>query len=141
MKVLIDTNVVLDVLLAREEHLVESQRVLSLSQRGDIAGCLCATTVTTLDYLVRRARGADQARGLVRMLLNGYEIVPVDEGVLRHASQSSFPDFEDAVIHAAALSIGAEGIVTRDRTGFRKATVPVLSPAELVATVSARPQG
>lgn len=42
---------------------------------------------------------------------------------------------------AAARGIGAEGIVTRDRTGFRKATVPVLSPAELVATVSARPQG
>ena len=138
MRVLIDTNVVLDVLLERRDYIADSQQVLSLARHGLIEGVLCATTVTTLDYLITRARTATVSRRAVRALLAQYEIAAVDARVLGAATESDFTDFEDAVIHAAALGVGAEAIVTRDRDGFSRASIPVLSPRELVAAIQAR---
>ena len=135
MRALIDTNVVLDVLLAREPHLADSQQVLSLVRHGRIEGALCATSITTIEYLVNRARGAAVAERAVRSLLDAFEVAPVDGEVLRRALDLGFGDYEYAVLYAAAVAIGADAIVTRDRTGFTRATLPVMSPGEAVAAV------
>lgn len=41
-------------------------------------------------------------------------------------------DFEDDVLHAAALHSGVQAIVTRDEKGFKKAQLAVYSPADLL---------
>ena len=69
MKVLVDTNVVLDVLLAREPHVVPAAEVFRLVEGSRIEAFLCATTVTTISYLLRRGLGRDKARRLLRAWL------------------------------------------------------------------------
>lgn len=135
MRVLVDTNVVVDVLLNREEHVAAAQQVLSLARHGAIQVILCATTITTIDYLVVKALGAPASSRTVKSLLSDYEIATVDAGALGRALELGFAEYEDAVLHAAGEAAGAEAIVTRDRDGFRRATLPVLSPAELVNLV------
>jgi predicted nucleic acid-binding protein len=77
LKVLFDTNVVLDVLLGREPHVAASADLLARAETGDLTGYLCATTVTTLHYLTAKAIGPEQASTHLRNLLALCEIAPV----------------------------------------------------------------
>ena len=128
---LFDTNVVLDVLLDREPFATTAARLFSHVERGAMPGYLCATTVTTVHYLAHKALGAEQARAKLRNLLRLFEVAPVNRTVLEGALASRLPDFEDAVLHEAALHVGAHGIVTRDPAGFKGARLPVYAPEEL----------
>lgn len=139
MRVVIDTNVVLDVLLDRQPHSTASSLVMSFADSGRIEGLLGATTLTTVYYLVRRILGSDQARIHIRKLIGTSIIAPVDNGVLNDALALNFADFEDAVLHESGRHAGATGIVTRDRTGFANGMLRVYSPDELLATVEQVP--
>ena len=132
MRLLFDTNVVLDVLLDREPFSTRMAFLFSKVEKGELSGYLCATTITTIHYLASKAVGANEAKAEIGKLLNLFEIAPVNRPVLEAALQSKFPDFEDAVVHEAAQHVGAHGIVTRDVRGFKQATISVYSPEELI---------
>jgi predicted nucleic acid-binding protein len=135
MNVLFDTNVVLDVLLAREPFGRVAAQLLSLVDRGRIQGVLCATTVTTIHYLATRAVGRRRAQRYVRELLTMFEVAPVDGDVLLHALDTRFSDYEDAGLHEAGRAAGVAGIVTRNVKDFSGATMPVFTPDELLCAV------
>jgi predicted nucleic acid-binding protein len=113
-------------------------QLFSKVETGDISGYVCATTITTVHYLTTKVVGAGRAREEIRKLLALFEIAPVSRSVIEAALAAQFTDFEDAVIHEAALHVGAQGIVTRDITGFRQARVSVYSPDELYRMLQAR---
>lgn len=138
MKVLFDTNILLDVLLNRSPHAAPAARLLALVDNGRIEGSVCATTVTTVYYLAAKSVGTKRAGDLVQALLQLFTVACVDASVLKSSLEAGFDDFEDAVVHEAARTCGAHMIVTRDRKGFARARLPVLDPAELYATVAAR---
>ena len=138
MKVLFDTNVVLDLLLDREPFSTTAAQLFSRVEGGEIVGFVCATTVTTIHYLARRAVGNRQARQEVQKLLDLFEVAPVDRGVLEGALASGFADFEDAVLHQAALNVGVGGIVTRNAGDFKRAKIYVYSPEELARLLHLR---
>lgn len=140
MKVLFDTNVVLDVLLAREPHAAVSTHLLNLVDKREIVGALCATTVTTIHYIATRAVGPRKAKKHLVELMTMFDVAPVDDKVLGEALEAGFPDFEDAVLHQAAIAAGCQAIVTRNRKDFLKSKIPVFDPQELLAvTIAARP--
>lgn len=141
MKVLFDTNVLLDVLLEREPHVEVAHKLVALADNGRIQGYICATAATTLYYVGAKGLGRKGAHDHLRTLLGVFEVAPVDRDVLQRALDiDGFDDYEDAVVHEAAQAAGCSAIVTRDSTGFAKATIPVLQPLELLATVAARPE-
>jgi predicted nucleic acid-binding protein len=107
-------------------------------ESGVVTGLLGATTVTTLYYLVEKALGARRARRHVETLLSLCEVAPVTDVVLREALALGFADYEDAVLHEAARHAKAQGIVTRDQQGFKRAELPVYTPDELLATLRHR---
>ncbi len=138
MRVLVDTNVVLDVLLDRQPFADAASQVFALVEESRIAGFLCATTITTVDYLLGQALAPEQARGALQQLLGLFEIAPVNRSVLEHALRSKIADFEDAVLEQAGCLAGVDAITTRNVSDFRKATVTVFDPAELIAAVAAQ---
>ena len=137
MKILIDTNVVLDVLLSRDPHAGSAAAVLGAIDAGLVEGLVGATTVTTLHYLLSKSLGPTKARQALETLLSLCDVAPVDESVIRGALSLRFRDFEDAVLHESGRRAGARGVVTRDRDGFRKSQLPVYTPEELIATLRA----
>lgn len=139
MKILFDTNVVLDVLLDRHPHSAMAARLLARVEQGELKACLGATTVTTIFYLAAKAKGVSSAREHIRCLLELFEIAPVDRSVLESALSGAFSDFEDGVLHEAASQSGVEGIVTRNGADFALARLPIFSPTELEALLAARP--
>ena len=140
MKVLLDTNVVLDHLLDREPYVGAAEQVMSLVDAGRLEGLVCSTTVTTIHYLAAKAVGPTAAAEHVRKLLMMFDVACVDRDVLRNALDSGFGDFEDAVLHEAGRRAGAAAIVTRDVKGFASAELPVFSPGELLAALRAERQ-
>ena len=141
MKILFDTNVVLDVLFDRRPHSESAAQLFVSVERKQIEGLLCATTVTTLHYLAAKAIGARRAKRHVETLLSLFEVAPVDKEVLAAALSLDFRDYEDAVLHEAGRRAGAAAIVTRDREGFRKGRMNVYEPHELVKAIAALPAG
>ncbi len=132
MKVLFDTNVVLDVILARAPFHEPAAELVARVERRDLGGALGATTLTTVYYLVAKASGRLKARATVQHLLQLFEIAPVDREILAKAVVGALADYEDAVLYEAGLAFGAEAIVTRDPEGFQDGRLPVFSPRQLL---------
>ena len=135
MKILFDTNVILDVMLDRSPFSEPASQLLSLVERGEISGIICATTVTTIHYLSTKVMGKNESQNKIKDLITLFEIASVNRTVIEDAIKSRFTDFEDSVIHQAANHAGAEAIVTRDPKGFKQSNLPVYSPIELLKIV------
>ncbi len=131
MRVLFDTNVILDLLLDREPFSQDAAVCLSMVESGEIEGWLCASTVTTLHYLIRKSAGVRGALDGISLLLTIFEIAPVNKTVLERALRLPFKDFEDAVLHEAAALANINMIVTRNIADFKHSTIPVQLPGRL----------
>ena len=128
---------VLDVLLAREPFVQSAAKIFALTEQSELESYLCATTVTTIDYLLSQVLEKSAARAALNRLLELFEIAPVNRPVIEEALGSRITDFEDAVIEQAAHLVGAQAIISRDTKGFKNSIVKVLDPAELLAFMEA----
>lgn len=135
MRVIVDTNVVLDVLLARKPFVNEAIRLFGLIERGRVEGLLCATSVTTLDYLLSRTLPRAESRETVRRLLRLFEVAPVTRAVIEEAFLSRVADFEDAVVEQSGRLAGADAVITRDSKDFRLSAIKALAPEELLSSL------
>ena len=131
-RILLDTNVVLDVLLDRHPHAEASAAVWMGVETGVSEGFLAAHAVTTIHYLLRKEMGNIKARRIVSAILSVFGVAPVDTAVVQEALQLPLTDFEDAVTAAAARLTGCESIVTRDPKGFRGSPVRALPPEAVI---------
>ena len=133
MRVLVDTNVVLDVLLKREPWVTEAMAVWQANDEGRIVGYLMASAITDIFYAARRLAGREIARTAVRTCLEAFELCIVDRQALEQAEALPGNDFEDNLQIACAIIAGVDAIVTRNTEDFKASTIPVLTPAELLA--------
>jgi predicted nucleic acid-binding protein len=133
VNVLVDTNVWLDIFLARQPFAVVSGKAVSLLDDPDHGLFVGATTVTTIFYLVERAKDRKTARQKVRTLLDRCRVAPVDGDVLRSALEDDFGDYEDAVLHSSAHAAHLDAIVTRNPSDFGEASLRIYTPTEFVA--------
>lgn len=136
MRVLFDTNVVLDVLLDRAPFRETAAQLVARVERNELTGILGATTLTTIYYLVTKASGRETARSAVRDLLGLFQIAAVDRQVLAAAVESPLKDLEDAVLVEAGRLESVDAVVTRDPEDFRNGDLRIFSPQELNAALS-----
>ena len=132
MKILIDTNVILDHFLERKPFSHAATLIFAATEQGKLETYIGATTVTTVHYLVTKYLGKKDGTSVIERLLRLFEIAPITRTILASALMLKFGDFEDAVLYEAAIHSGVQFIVTRDRKGFEKATISVYSAVEFV---------
>jgi predicted nucleic acid-binding protein len=133
VKLLLDINVLLDVLLDREPWSDAAAALLSAIESRTAEGFVAAHTLPTVYYLVAQTRDRKLAAAAVADFLRILEVAPVTKEDFQKALTLSIPDFEDAVQAAAALQIGADYLVTRNEKDFRDAPIPIADPATVVA--------
>lgn len=136
MKVLFDTNVILDVLLDRKPHAEAATLLFARVERGEMIGYVCATTITTIFYLASKVVGIDAARLQIKNILTLFQVAVVDSVVLEKALISGFSDFEDAVLYQSAEATGVDCLVTRNIKDFKLAKLPIYLPQELETIIS-----
>jgi len=133
MKILLDTNIVLDVLLEREPFLHRAREIFLLVENAKVDGYLCASSVTTLHYLVAKALTKHDANMTIEALLTLFNVAEIDKKVLQYACSENGIDYEDSIIYTAAKYKEIDMIITRDKKGFKKPEVTVVAPEEFLA--------
>jgi predicted nucleic acid-binding protein len=118
MRILIDTNVVLDFLQEREPFVENAARLFECIDAGEIEGFIAATTITNIYYIVRRAAGRVVAQDAITQVLVDLNICAVDRDVLEQALALNFEDFEDAVQYVCAVVHNIDAWLT-DKTNRR----------------------
>jgi predicted nucleic acid-binding protein len=142
VRVLIDTNIVLDFLLQREPFFQDAELLFQAIDAGQVIGYVTATTLTDIFYISRKhTRSVEQARQAVSETLTAMVICPIDRAVLESAFNSGLVDFEDAVQIFGAVAQGLDAILTRDNKGFLSSPIPVLSIQELFQRLGTQNRG
>jgi len=136
LKIIFDTNIILDVLLNRDPFVELSAKIVSSVENKNIEGYLCATTITTLDYLISKQTNRNTAKAEIQKLLNIFEISEVNSKVLDMSLKSGFKDFEDGVQYYSGECCGVNGLVTRNTKDYKQAKLPIYTPEELWGIVS-----
>ena len=133
MKVMLDTNIILDVLLDREPFAETSDRILRLCEQEAIEGYTTASCITDVFYFVRKyLHDTERSYEAVEKLFEILRVCEVADRHIREALRLRRPDFEDALVAVCAKSVACDYIVTRDRKGFADYEGPSLAPEELL---------
>lgn len=135
MRVLLDTNIILDLLLDRHPFSEDAFHLIQMIESGKLQGYLCATTITTLDYLICNVLGRAKAHAEIKKLLALFEIASVNRIILEEALTNSLKDFEDAVLYEAAIHHGAQAIVTRNTKDFNLVKLPTYTAKQFLALI------
>ena len=137
MKIMCDTNIILDVLLEREPFVDDSYKVLSLCEKHRIDGFVSASSVTDIYHLVRKyTHSTDLAYKAVGKLLEIVKVCSVTNNDVLTAFQKKATDFEDCLVATCAKSIRCDCIVTRNKKDFEDFDIPLLTPSELLQQIS-----
>ena len=133
MRVLIDTNILLDVLMRREPFFESSKAVLTLCENRTMQGFVPASAVTDLFYITREALGSvDETYKVIDSILNLVRILTVTNEDILNAFQVRARDFEDCLMATCAKSNQCDGIVTRNEKDFLTFGIALYSPEELL---------
>lgn len=130
--ILLGADVILDVAIDRDPHAEASAALLHHLERRPFGAFVAWHTLSNLYYLLRPARGQDDARAFLRALTDFVRVAPTDTDAFRLALALPVKDLEDAMQVAAAQACGARFIATRNVAAFRHSPVPARSPAELL---------
>jgi len=131
MKVLLDTNIIVDIISKRDGY-EESLQVLRCCEIKKIDGYVSTTTVTDVMYILRKHLPPDKLREAVQTLLTTVGVSGVQKADITHAFSSGMKVLEDAVQASCAKRIKAEYIVTRNLRDFEESPVQAVPPAYLL---------
>ena len=134
MRLMIDTNIFLDVLTQREPFYANSRAVLELCENKEIQGFLSASSVTDIYYLIHRhLHNAELAYQALGSILDIVKVLTVTNDDVLNAYLTNAPDFEDCLLATCAKSNKCDAIVTRNKKDYLTFGITLLSPEELLA--------
>lgn len=129
-RVLVDTNIVLDLLSNREEFIKETQILFTLSAGNKIKLFVSTLSFANTHYVLAQQLKVQKTQEILRKFKSLVDIVPFNEQILDLSLNSKFKDFEDAIQYYSALHCNAEVIISRNKKDFRLAELPVLDCKE-----------
>ena len=132
-RVFVDSDVILDVALARQPFLEASRVVLALLENGRAVGFASSNSITNIYYVLRKSGGDSKAREFIGNLLKYLTAIPIEHEDILKALRSNFSDFEDGVQNYAALSHQCECIVTRNVSDYEKSDLDVYLPLQFLS--------
>lgn len=131
MKAYIDTNILVDLVLSREEWLSDAQRVFALGYAGEVRLVVSALSFVNTVYLARKYKfPADKVYSTLRLIAEFVEVADLGGMNVIEMLSSDWKDYEDATQYRSAIDVGADCIVTRDKKDFQKSEMPVFTATE-----------
>ena len=129
MRVLIDTNVLIDFMAMRKPHEADAARIIDACDRGLLDGCIAAHSVVDIFFILRKAVPAAERRETLRSFCEIFEVAGIDRAKLTLAlADESFTDFEDCLQSLCAAAFRADYIITRNPRDFAASAIPAILP-------------
>lgn len=139
MNVFLDTNVLIDILVRRDDESLNRDSVQAVSNALFLGMDLkaCAVSFATLNYILKKLPPAARKEKITKLIqATGLEVLPATEGQVKAALEGKFDDLEDAMQNACAQDNGCEIILTRNVSDFRESDLCIFSPKEFVRQTS-----
>ena len=133
MRILIDTNVIMDFILKRQPFSDDAKKVIDMSLEDSVQGCIAAHTIPNLYFILRKHLTAEQRRDILLKFCRMFTVVGIDADKLESALQNvEFSDFEDCLQVECAEDFEADFIITRNIKDFQNSAVAAIEPAEFI---------
>jgi hypothetical protein len=139
MRLLVDTNILLDVLMMRQPLCIASAQVWTACETGGHHGGVSVISFSNCFYILRKHADRETAQRTLGLLQTVFTPVPLDAQLLALALAAGFADFEDAVQYHSATRFNADFLITRNITHFPKGPMRVLTPEEFLAVQATMP--
>jgi predicted nucleic acid-binding protein len=136
IKVLADTNVILDAIAAREPFRENAEKIFMLAAEEKIEGYITASSATDIYYIARKTLSAADAHTALRYIFCIFNIVDVYSRDCETALDSAIEDFEDALVMGCASKAEVDYIISRDNEFLQAGgETRVISPASFLALI------
>ncbi len=136
-KLLLDTNIVIDLLAQREPFYNDAAKIFSLADKKKIKISVSALTFTNTNYILQKSNNIQSTREILRKLKVIVNVISLNDKVIDLAlNDSGFGDFEDGLQYYSALENNLDIIVTRNQKKFKASKIPVMNAAEFIASLS-----
>jgi len=131
-KLLIDTNIIIDLLAKREGFYQEAQDLFTLADEKKLSLFISSITFVNTHYILSKHLNAREAQKVLIKFKVLAQVLPLDDKIINLALASDFKDFEDAIQYYTALDNQLDMIITRNAKDFQKVKLPVLSAKEYI---------
>lgn len=136
MRALLDANLLLDAIAAREPFVDDAQQIFLLAARGAIEGVVAAGSITDIYYIARKSLSEADTREALRKLLGLFAVADLRGADCEAALELGMEDYEDAVLLLCGRRANVDCVVTRDAALLRAGcSPPALSPRDFLARV------
>jgi len=136
-RIFLDTDVIIDFLIDRKPFSREAAVLFTLVDERKLKGYVSSLTFSNLYYVLRKYESHQKVISKLESLANLLDIIKVDQDTIKNALDSQFLDFEDSIqYYCAFLSKKVDVIITRNTRDYKKALLPVMTPAEYLKTAS-----
>lgn len=133
-RILIDTNIVIDLLAKRKEFYVEAAELFSQADRKELTLMISSLTFANTNYILSKQKSPKEAREVLRKFKVLVKILNLDDKIVELAlSDHKFPDFEDGLQYYLALENNVNIILSRNKKDFKNSKIPVLTAKEYLA--------
>jgi len=133
-RLLIDTNIVIDLLSKRDEFYDDAADLFSRADKKEIQLTISSLTFANTNYILSKLKSAKEARKILRKFKVLVELLSLDDKITELAlSDDNFPDFEDGLQYYSAIENKIEIIITRNKKNFKNSKIPVLTAKEYLA--------
>ena len=131
-KLFFDTDVILDISIARKMDIKESVRIINNVENGLYKGYTSSVIFSNIYYIQRKLIGHEISINFLKNLRILLTILNVDDSIIHRALESEFNDFEDAIQYFTAMENNMDCIITRNVSDYKKSIIPVYTPKELL---------
>ncbi|GGZ66862.1 type II toxin-antitoxin system VapC family toxin [Mesonia mobilis] len=133
-KILIDTNIVIDLLSKRKDFYDDAADLFSQADKKELNLTISSLTFANTNYILTKLKSAKEAREILRKFKVLVELLNLDDKITELAlSDESFPDFEDGLQYYSAIENDVDIIITRNKKDFKNSKLPVLTAKEYLA--------
>ena len=133
MRVLIDTNVLVDVLLGRDPYYDIAYRILAMCADKKIYGYMAAHSIPNLFYILRKSMTKEERREALKDICQIIKVEGIDSfKIISALDNGTFDDFEDCLQEECAVAISADYIITRNVKDFLSSRIPPILPDQFL---------
>jgi predicted nucleic acid-binding protein len=129
-KLLVDTNIVIDLLSKQKQFYEEAQQLFTLSDYKKVKLFVSSLTIANAHYLLSREKSSQETVKILIKFKILVSVLPMDDKILELALSSNFKDFEDAIQYHTALENHLDIIISRNKKDFKSSLLPVISAKE-----------
>ena len=136
MRVLLDTNVLIDYFARREPYYQDAFKLRVMHEFGDVELWASIQSFADISYVLRNEAGAENLQAAFLASLSFLHVCSLDQGDLEAACKEKWLDFEDCLVDQCSRKVKADFILTRDSKGFTRSAATILNPLEFFTLLS-----